>query len=202
MCKDGYHFGEGPGKPKVKDRYGIYCGTPMGLKEGPGRFMVKNHYGAPGRQSKKASRRTTENSTETDKTVRGDQDATKGVTIQVNNTVTTQAENLEKTYDQARKKDNLKEPQNNNRPRPPETASTLSNWSLSFMIATICFIATIDVLLISSHLNDQETIHVGISEPKPSLQTVSEVEGKFLEEMNLTMAFNQVIRPRENRWTE
>ena len=107
MCKDGYHFGEGPGKLKVKNRHGIYWGTPMGLKEGPFRFMVKNHYGAPGRQSKKASRRTTENSTETDKTARGDQDTTKGVTIQVNNTVTTQAENLEKTYDQARKKDNL-----------------------------------------------------------------------------------------------
>merc|ERR1711867_100242 len=178
MCKDGYHFGEGPGKPKVKDHLGIYCGTPMELKESPFGFMVKNHYGAPGRQSKKASMRTTENPTET---ARGDQDATKGVTIQVNNTVTTQAEKLEKTYKQARKKDNLKEPQNNNRPRPSETAGTLSNWSLSFMIATICFIATIDVLLISSCLNDQETIHVGISKPEPSLQGVSEVEGKFLE---------------------
>ena len=89
MCEDGYHFGEGPGKPKAKDRYGIYCGTPMGLKEGPFGFMVKNLYGSPRRQSKKASRRTTENPTETDKTTRGDQDATKGVTIQVNNTVTT-----------------------------------------------------------------------------------------------------------------
>ena len=161
MCKDGYHFGEGPGKPKVKDRYGIYCGTPMGLKEGPGRFMVKNHYGAPGRQSKKASRRTTENPTET---ARGDQDATKGVTIQVNNTVTTQAENLKEPDGQAWKMDSPKEPQNNSRPRPSETASTLSNWSLGFMIATICFIATIDVLLISSHLNEQETLHARISE--------------------------------------
>ena len=82
MCEDGYNFGEGPGKPKAKDRYGIYCGTPMGLKEGPGRLRAKNHYGTPGRQSKKASRKTTE-------IARGDQDATKGVTIQVNNTVTT-----------------------------------------------------------------------------------------------------------------
>ena len=116
--------------------------------------MVKNHYGAPGRQSKKASRRTTENSTETDKTARGDQDATKGVTIQVNNTVTTQAENSKEPDGQARKKDNPKEPQNNSRPRPSETASTLSNWSLGFMITTICFIATIDVLLISAHLKE------------------------------------------------
>ena len=70
------------------------------------------------------------------------------------------------------------------------------------MIATICFIATIDVLLISSRLNNQETIHIEISEPEPSLQGVSEVEGKFLEEMNLTMMLNQVVRPRENGWTE
>ena len=33
MCEDGYHLGEGPGKPRTKDHYGIYCGTPMGLRE-------------------------------------------------------------------------------------------------------------------------------------------------------------------------
>ena len=120
----------------------------------------------------------------------------------MNNTVTTQAENLEKTYDQARKKDNLKEPQNNNRPRPSETADTLSNWSLSFMIATICFITTIDVLMISSRLNNQDTIHIEINEPGPRLQGTAEIERKFLEEMNLTTTLNQVIRPRENRWME
>merc|ERR1711867_303816 len=99
MCKDRYHFGEGPAKFKAKDSLGIYCRIPMGLTESPFGFMVRNHYGAPGRQSKKASRRTTE-------TARGDQDATEGVTIQVNNTVTTQAKKLEKIYKQARKKDN------------------------------------------------------------------------------------------------
>ena len=120
----------------------------------------------------------------------------------MNNTVTTQAKKLEKNYEQARRKDNLKESQNNNRPRPSETAGTLSNWSLSFMIATICFIATIDVLMISSRLNDQDTIHIEINEPGPRLQGTAEIERKFLEEMNLTMTLNQVIRPRENRWME
>ena len=157
MCKDGYHFGEGPGKSKAKDSLGIYRGMPMGLTESPFGFMVRNHYGAPGRQSKKVSRRTTE-------TARGDQDTTKGVTIQVNNTVTTQAENLKMPDDQARKKDNLKEPQNNSHPWPSETSSTLSNWSLGLMIATICFIATIDVVLISSPLDNQEILHARISE--------------------------------------
>ena len=113
----------------------------------------------------------------------------------MNNTVTTQAENLEKTDYQARKKDNLKEPQNNSRPRPLETASTLSNWSLGLMIATICFITTIDVLLISSHLNNQETIYARISEPKPSLQGVSELEGRILEEINRTTLLNQIVKP-------
>ena len=70
------------------------------------------------------------------------------------------------------------------------------------MIATICFIATIDVLLISFHLNDQETIHIEINEPGPRLQGTAEIERKFLEEMNLTTTLNQVVRPRENRWME
>ena len=74
MCKDGYHFGEGPSKSKAKDSLGIYHGMPIGLTESPLGFVVRNQYGAPGRQSKKASGRTTE-------TARGDQDATKGVTI-------------------------------------------------------------------------------------------------------------------------
>ena len=82
MCKDGYHFGEGPSKSKAKDSLGIYRGMPMGSTESPFGFVVRNQYGTPGRQSKKASGRTTE-------IARGDQDATKGVTIQVNNTVTT-----------------------------------------------------------------------------------------------------------------
>ena len=153
MCGDGYHLGDGPGKPRTKSHYGIHYGTPMGLGEGPGKPRTKNHYGTPGRQRKRASRRITENSPETDKTTKGDQDATKGVTIQVNNTVTTQAENLKEPNGQARKMDSPKEPQNNSRPRLSETASTLSNWSLGFMIAIICFITTIDVLLISSHLD-------------------------------------------------
>ena len=146
MCGDRYHLGDGPGKPRTKSHYG----TPMGLGEGPGKPRTKNHYGTPGRQRKRASRRITENLPETDKTMKGDQDATKGLTIQVNNTVTTQAENLKELDGQARKMDSPKESQNNSRPGPSETAGTLSNWSMGLMIATMCFIATIYVVMISS----------------------------------------------------
>ena len=125
-CRDGYHLGKGPGKPRTR-----------------------SHYGTPRRQRKRASRRVAENSAETDKVTKGEQDSTKGLTIQVNNTVTTQAENLKELDGQARKMDSPKESQNNSRPRPSETASMLSNWSLGFMIAIICFIATIVVVLIS-----------------------------------------------------
>ena len=98
MCGDGYHLGEGPGKPRTK-----------------------SHYGTPGRQRKRASRRITENSPETDKTTKGDQDATKGLTIQVNNTVTTPAENRKELDGQARKMDSPKESHNNSRLGPLET---------------------------------------------------------------------------------
>ena len=164
MCGDGYHLGDGPGKPRIKNYYGSHYGTPMGLGEGPGKPRTKNHYGTPGRQCKRASRRITENLLETDKTTKRDQDATKGLTIQVNNTVTTQAENLKELDSQARKMDSLKESQNNNCPRPLETASTLSNWSLGLMIATICLIATIDFVMISSPLDSQEILHARINE--------------------------------------
>ena len=101
---------------------------------------------------------------ETDKTTKRDQDATKGLTIQVNNTVTTQAEKLEEPEGQAWKMDSLKESQNNNRPRSSETVSMLSNWSLGFMLATICFIATMDVVMISSPLDKQEILHARVRE--------------------------------------
>ena len=122
----------------------------MGLGEGPGKPRTKNHYGTLDRKHKRASRRITENLPETDKTTKGEQDATKRLTIQVNNTVTTPAENLKELDGQAQKMDSPKESQNNSRPRPSETVSTLSNWSLGFMITTICFIATIDAVMISS----------------------------------------------------
>ena len=141
MCGDGYHLGEGPSKPRTK-----------------------NHCGTPGRQCKRTSRKITENALETDKTVKRDQGSTEELTIQVNNTVTTQAENLKELDGQARKMDSLKESQNNNRPRPSETVSMLSNWSLGFMIATICFITTIDVVMISSPLDNQEILHARVSE--------------------------------------
>ena len=109
MCGDGYHLGDGPGKPRTKSHYGIHYGTPMGLGEGPGKPRTKNHYGTPGRQRKRASRRITENLPETDKTTKGDQDASKGLTIHLNNRVTTQAENLKELDRQARKMDSPKE---------------------------------------------------------------------------------------------
>ena len=82
----------------------------------------------------------------------------------MNNTVTTPAENLKELDGQARMIDSPKISQNNSRPRLLETASTLSNWSLGFMIATICFIAKIDVVLISYPLDNQEILHARISE--------------------------------------
>ena len=82
----------------------------------------------------------------------------------MNNTVTTQAEKLEEPDGQARKMDSLKESQNNNRPRSSETVSTLSNWSLGFMLATICFIVTMDVVMISSPLDKQEILHARVRE--------------------------------------
>ena len=159
MCEDGYHLGEGPGKPRTKGHYGIYYGTPMGLREGPGKPRFKNHYGTPGKQRKRASRRTTENSPETDKTTKGDQDTTKGLTIQVNNTVTTPSETLKRPDGQEQKMASLKEPHNTSRPEPSETAGTLSIESLGLMAATICLIATIDFVMISSPLDSHDTLH-------------------------------------------
>ena len=134
MCGDGYHLGDGPGKPRTK-----------------------NHYRAPGRQHKRAPRRITKKLTETDKTMKGDQGTTKGLTIQRNNIVPKQAENLKELDGQEKNMDNPT--QNNSRLKPSETASKLSNWSLGFMIATICFIATIDVVMISSSPDNQGTLH-------------------------------------------
>ena len=38
--------------------------------------------------------------------------------------------------------------------------------------------------------------------PKPSLQEAPEIEGGILEEMDQTMTLNQIVKPRESRWTE
>ena len=38
--------------------------------------------------------------------------------------------------------------------------------------------------------------------PKPSLQETPELEGGILEEMDQTTTLNQIVKPRESRWTE
>ena len=38
--------------------------------------------------------------------------------------------------------------------------------------------------------------------PKPSLQETPELEGGILEEMDQTTTLNQILKPRESRWTE
>ena len=192
MCGDGYHLGDGPGKPRIKNYYGSHYGTPMGLGEGPGKPRTKNHYGTPRKQHKRTSGKITENSLETDKTMKRDQDATKGLTIQVNNTVTTQAEKLEEPDGQARKMDSLKESQNNNRPRLSETVSTLSNWSLGFMLATICFIATMDVVMISSPLDKQEILHARVRERQHPTRHITYYRSYY----------NQALRKRTERIQE
>ena len=69
------------------------------------------------------------------------------------------AYNKQELDDQARKMDSPKESQNDNQSRLPERKSTLSNWSWSRRITTVCLIATTAVALISSHLNNQEVLH-------------------------------------------
>ena len=133
-------------------------------RKGPGKPRTRSHYGTPRRQRKRASRRIAENSAETDKVTKGEQDATKGLTIQVNNTVTTQAETLKRLDGQERKMASPKESQNTSHPEPLETAGTLSIWSLGLMGATICLIATIDFVMISSPLDSQEILHARINE--------------------------------------
>ena len=95
--------------------------------------------------------------------MKGEQDSTKGLTIQVNNTVTTQSETLKRPDGQERKTVSPKEPQNTSHPEPSETAGTLSIWSLGLMIATICLIATIDFVMISSPLDSHDTLHAWIN---------------------------------------
>ena len=95
--------------------------------------------------------------------MKGEQDTTKGLTIQVNNTVTTQAETLKTLDSQERKMASPKESQNTSRPESSETAGTLSIWSLGLMLATICLIATIDFVMISSPLDSHSTLHARIN---------------------------------------
>ena len=38
--------------------------------------------------------------------------------------------------------------------------------------------------------------------PKPSLQETPELEGGILEEMDQITTLNQIVKPRESRWTE
>ena len=80
----------------------------MGLTEGPSQFMIRNHCGTLGRQSKRTSRKITEIALETDTTAKRNQGSTEELTLQVSNTVTTQAEKLEEPEGQARKMDSLK----------------------------------------------------------------------------------------------
>ena len=82
----------------------------------------------------------------------------------MNKTVTKQPEKLEEPEGQTRKMDSLKEPQNDKRPGLWAAGRMLSNWSLGFVLATICFTGTMDVVTISSAKDHQEILQTGVRE--------------------------------------
>ena len=130
----------------------------MGITDGPRQFMIRNHGGSFGKQNKRTLGKVTEIVLETDMTAKRNQGSTEEITIQVSKTVTKQSEKLEEPEGQILKMDSLKESQNDKRPRSWATVKTLSNWSLGFMLATICFIGTMDVVTISSAKDHQEIL--------------------------------------------
>ena len=159
-CGDGYHLGERIGKPRFGSNYGI----PMGITEGPRPFVVRNHGGSSGKHSKRTSGKVTEIVLETDMTAKRKQGFTEEITTQVNKTVTKQPEKLEELEGQTRKMDSLKESQNDKRPGSWARVKTLSNWSLGFVLATICFTGTMDVVTIPSAKDHQEILQTGVRE--------------------------------------
>ena len=135
----------------------------QGPEKGLGKSRTRSHYGTCRRQRKRASRRVAENLTETDKVTKGEQDSTKGLTIQVNNTVTTQSETLKRPNSQERKTASRREPQNTSPQEPLETAGTLSIGSQGLMGATICMMATIDFVINSSTLDSVDKLYAWIN---------------------------------------